>query len=148
MTMIRDNEAILKEVSNMNPITQLWAKIGIYAILKHKLLKFIKLLEITRVLASMEDKCCFSIVVFIKNNIRKHFTCHLDLCNWFYALWFFAIANFPFEKAINLQANTKWWYYVDFWNHIFLFEWQLHFTFQVLGCATLHCSRVHNAHLY
>jgi hypothetical protein len=24
----------------------------------------------------------------------------------------------------------------------------LHFTFQVLGCATLHCSRVHNAHLY
>ncbi len=81
MTMIGDNETILKEVSNVNPITQLWAKIGIYAILKHKLLKFIKLFERTRVLGSMEDECCFSIVVFIKNKIRKHLTCHLDLCS-------------------------------------------------------------------
>ncbi len=80
MTMIGDNEAILKEVSNTNPITQLWAKIGTYAILKHKLSKFIKLVEITHVLGSMEDECCFSIVVFIKNKIRKHLTCHLDLC--------------------------------------------------------------------
>jgi hypothetical protein len=59
MTMTRDNEAILKEIFNVNPITQLWDKIGIYAILKHKLSKFIKLFEITRVLGSMEDECYF-----------------------------------------------------------------------------------------
>jgi hypothetical protein len=97
--------------------------------------KFIKLVEITHVLGSMEDECCFSIVVFIKNKIRKHLTCHLDLCTWLCA-----IANFPFEKAINLQANTKWWYYVDSWNHMLHFEWQLHFIFQALGCGTLHFS--------
>ncbi len=138
--MIGDNDAILKEVFNMNPITQLWAKIGIYAILKHKLSKFIKLVEITRVLRSMEDECCFSMVVIIKNKIRKHLTCHLDLCTWFCAQWFYAIANFPFEKAINLEANTKWWYYVHSWNYMLLFKWQLHFILQVLGCGTVHCS--------
>ncbi len=68
--MAVNSESMLKEVSNKNSITRLWAKISSSPILKIKLLKFIKLAKIAcvQVLGFVEDEFIFSIVVFIKTN--------------------------------------------------------------------------------
>lgn len=62
--VIANIESILKKVSNVNPMTQLWAKINSSTIFKLKLLEFIKLAEITcvQVLGPMEVEHCFSIL--------------------------------------------------------------------------------------
>ncbi len=61
--VIADIESVLKKVSNVNPMTQLWAKIS-SIIFKLKLLEFIKLVEIAcvQVLGFMEVEHCFSIL--------------------------------------------------------------------------------------
>ncbi len=58
--MIVNIELVLKKVSNVNPMSQLWVKIN-SIIFKLKLLKFIKLTEIAcvQVLGFMEVEQCF-----------------------------------------------------------------------------------------
>jgi hypothetical protein len=61
--VIVDIELVLKKVSNVNPMSQLWVNIS-SIIFKLKPLKFIKLTEITcvQVLGFMEVQHCFSIL--------------------------------------------------------------------------------------
>jgi hypothetical protein len=49
MTVVVDNETMLKMVFDVNLITWLWAKIGFSTNFKHKFSKFVKLVEITYV---------------------------------------------------------------------------------------------------
>lgn len=86
MTMVANNESMLKEVLDKNSITWLWTKISSSPILNIKLLKFIKLAKITcvQVLGFVEDEKSLSTMVFIKNKLRNHLLCHLDLCTWLY----------------------------------------------------------------
>lgn len=46
MTMLYNVEAIMWKDNQINQITRLWQKIARFDIFKHKLLKYIKLLEI------------------------------------------------------------------------------------------------------
>jgi hypothetical protein len=61
MTMVANNELVLKEVLDKNLITRLWVKIISFPILKIKLSLFLELVEITcvQVLGSIEDEQCF-----------------------------------------------------------------------------------------
>ncbi len=61
MTMVANNELVLKEVLDKNLITRLWVKITSFPILKIKLSLFLELVEITcvQVLGSIEDEQCF-----------------------------------------------------------------------------------------
>jgi hypothetical protein len=88
--MATNNESMLKEVSNKNLVTRLWAKITSSHILNIKFFKFIKLVEIAcvQVLGSIKDEQCFLVVAFIKNKLRNCFLCHLDLFTQFYVQWF------------------------------------------------------------
>jgi hypothetical protein len=49
MTVAINNEQIMKEKSLVNLVMRLWTKISSFLILKHKLSKFMKLIEITHV---------------------------------------------------------------------------------------------------
>jgi len=103
MTMVANSEAVMKEESLVNSVTRLWTKINSSSILKHKLSKFIKLVEITcvEVLGSIESEHCFSVVAFMKNKLRNCLTCHLALCTCFYAQQFYNIEDFPYEEAMT-----------------------------------------------
>jgi hypothetical protein len=76
---------------------------------KIKLLEFIKLVKITsvHVLGSVKDEWCFSAMAFIKNKLRNHLSCHLDLCTWFYVQQIYKLEDFPFEEAITFWGNMK-----------------------------------------
>ncbi len=62
ITMAKNNKSTLKEDFLVNLVIRLSVKISSYVILKHKLLEFIKLVEIAcvQVLKSMEDEQAFS----------------------------------------------------------------------------------------
>ncbi len=107
--MVANNEAIMKEESLVNLVIRLWTKINSSSILKHKLSKFIKLVEIAcvQVLRSVENERCFLVVAFMKNKLRNRWTCHLDLCTCFYTQQFYNIGNFPYEDAMMWWKNTK-----------------------------------------
>jgi len=108
-TMTTNGEASMKENFRMNLVTQLWAKLNSYAILKHKLLEFIKLAKTlcVQVFNFVEDEDCFLIMAFIKTKLRGIASCYLDLCIQFYAQCFYMIENVPFEEAINQCKDTK-----------------------------------------
>jgi hypothetical protein len=83
MTMVANSELVLKEVLDKNPVIRFWAKITYSPIFKIKLLEFIKLAKIrcVHVLGFVKDEWCFSAMAFIKNKLRNHLLCHLDLCS-------------------------------------------------------------------
>jgi hypothetical protein len=93
----------IKENFRVNLVIQLWAKFSSYAILKHKLLEFIKLANTlwVQVFKFVKDENCFLAVAFVKTKSRGIDSCHLDLCIQFYAQCFYMIKNIPFEEAIN-----------------------------------------------
>jgi hypothetical protein len=66
-------ESIWKKVSNVNPMTRLWANISSSTIFKLKLLEFIKLDEIAcvQVLGPMEDEYCFQYYGVLKEQVMK-----------------------------------------------------------------------------
>jgi hypothetical protein len=115
--MITNGEASMKENFCMNLVTQLWAKLSSYAILKHKLLEFIKLAKTlcAQVFNFVEDEDCFLAMAFIKTKSRGIASCHLDLCIQFYAQCFYMIENVPFEEAINQCKDMKACYYIQCW---------------------------------
>jgi hypothetical protein len=109
MTMAINNEQIMREKSLVNLVMRLWTKISFFLILKHKLSKFMKLVEIVcvQVLGFVEDERCFFVMAFMKNKLRNWLTCHMDLCIRFFAQQFYTIGNFPFEDSITKCKGTK-----------------------------------------
>ncbi len=101
--MTTNGEASMKENFCVNFVTQLWAKFSSYAILKHKLLEFIKIAKTICVqfFRFVENEDCFIVEAFVKNKSRGIASWHLDLCIQFYAQCFYMIKNIPFEEAIN-----------------------------------------------
>ncbi len=72
MTMITNNKLVMKEKFDVNSIIRSWTKIRFSSILKHKLLKFMKLAKIARVhiFGSIEDEQCFKKRTFMKNKLK------------------------------------------------------------------------------
>lgn len=93
----------MKENFDVNLVTWLWMNIGSFSILKHMLLKFMKLAKIAclQVLGSIKDAQYFSTIAFMKNKSKNHLITHLDLCTWFNAQYFYNLQNCPIEKAMN-----------------------------------------------
>ncbi len=81
MIMATNSEQFMRKKSIVNHVMRLWTKINSSFMIKHKLSKFMKLDEFAcaQVLGSMEDKICLFVVAFMKNKLRNHLTCHLDL---------------------------------------------------------------------
>jgi hypothetical protein len=124
MIMVTNSELIMKGDSLMNHVTQLWTKINLSSILKHKFLEFIKLIEIAcvQILGTMEDEHCFSTMAFMKNKSRNHLTCHLDLCTRFYAQKFYNLLRISLMKRPWRSGRTQ--------NHdiVFMFKGKWHFS--------------------
>jgi hypothetical protein len=108
-TMTTNGEASLKENFRVNVVIQFWARFSSYAILKHKVLEFIKLAKTlcVQVFKFVEDEDCFLVVAFVKTKPRGIVSCHLDLCIQFHAQCLYIIENVPFEEAINHCMDTK-----------------------------------------
>ncbi len=68
MTMIHNFKVVMCKESSLNPTTRLWHKIITSPILHHKLLEYMKLIEIVvvQVLGFVEDEHTFHIVSFMK----------------------------------------------------------------------------------
>ncbi len=109
MIMTTNNEQIMREKSLVNHIMRLWTKISSFFILKHKLSKFMMLVEIAcvQVLGFVEDEQCIFAVAFMKNKLRNRLTCHMGMCTRFFAQQFYTIGNFPFEDSITKWKDTK-----------------------------------------
>ncbi len=65
----------------VNPITKLWKTLISFLILKNKLLKYVKLVElaIVKVIGSIEDEHYFSMLTFMKTKLWNRLTMHLEL---------------------------------------------------------------------
>ncbi len=109
-----NGEASMKENFCVNLVIQLWTKLSSYAILKHKLLEFIKLVKTlcVQVFRFVEDEDCFLAEAFVKNKSRGIASC---ICIQFYAQCFYMIENVPFEEAINQCKDTKAFYCIQCW---------------------------------
>jgi hypothetical protein len=86
-----------------NPITCLWERFGSSVILNHCLFEWFKLAKLcmVMVLGSVEDKCTFSNLVFIKTKLQNCLTMHLDLFVLMYAHKFYDLKSFPFYLTIH-----------------------------------------------
>jgi hypothetical protein len=103
MTMIHNFKVVMCDSeNNLNPMTQLWCKITISPPFNHKLLEYMKLVEITtiQVLGFVEDKHTFSTLSFMKNQLWNWFSTHLDLYSQqLHSITFLTIRPLPSCKA-------------------------------------------------
>jgi hypothetical protein len=80
MTMVHNAKIIMQKDNQLNLVTKIWQKIVAFAILNHWLLEYIKLAKITTipVLGYIKNVQTFSIVNFMKNELRNEFNAHLS----------------------------------------------------------------------
>jgi hypothetical protein len=67
------NEGARKPSHDCNPNSQMWKRFAFSVILKDKISKYFKLVElaIVVVLGSVEDDCTFFIIIFMKSKLRN-----------------------------------------------------------------------------
>ncbi len=72
---------------NYNPTFRLWQRLGSSDILKERLLKFLKLVEMSIVitLGLIEDEQTFLTLIYIKNKLKNRLIGHLDMVIRMYA---------------------------------------------------------------
>lgn len=83
MTMIHNSKVVMcDQENNLNPSTQLRCKVTTFPILNQKLSEYMKLAEIAviQVLSFIENKCTFSTLSFMKNQLWNQLNTHVDLC--------------------------------------------------------------------
>ncbi len=78
--MVHNAKIIMQKDNQLNLVTKIWQKIVAFAILNHWLLEYIKLAKITTipVLGYIKNVQTFSIVNFMKNELRNEFNAHLS----------------------------------------------------------------------
>ncbi len=100
-----------------NPTIQMWKCLHINQVLKYKVSKYLKLVElvIVVVLRSVEDKCMFFTFTFVGSKLRNQLIMHLDLIVKMYMQEFFKLDNFPFYIAIIQwsESEMKYSYVVE-----------------------------------
>ncbi len=99
--MLHDFEVVLRKENDLNPLTKLWCKVFSFPILNHKLLEYIKLVEIAivQVLSLDENNQTFNIFSFMKNKLWNSVSTHLDLCTRFFNQHLFTFQSFPYDWA-------------------------------------------------
>jgi hypothetical protein len=82
MTMGHNSNLVLHEESDFNSLTKMWHKVYRSPFLNHKLLEFIKLVEIVvvQVFSFVEDECTFSIMAFMNTKLWNQLNTRLNLC--------------------------------------------------------------------
>jgi len=100
--MLHDFEVVLWIENDLNPLTKLWCKVFSFPILNHKLLEYIKLVEIAivQVLSLDENNQTFNILSFMKNKLWNSVSTHLDLCTRFLNQHLFTFQSFPYDWVI------------------------------------------------
>jgi hypothetical protein len=78
-------------------------EVGSNGILKERLSKFLKLVEISIAitLGSIEDKQTFSTLSYIKDKLRNYLIVYLDMVIRMYAQKIYYLSTFPFYIAIR-----------------------------------------------
>jgi hypothetical protein len=96
--MKSNNHGALHPPFDYNPTTKMWAQLVAIVIVAHKLLKFLKLMEIAiiMVVGNVEDERTFSIVNFIKSTFFNCLATHLDLVVQIYVQKFYRLETFLF----------------------------------------------------
>jgi hypothetical protein len=100
--MLHNVEVFLWKENDLDPLTKLWCKFFSFPVLNHKLLEYIKLVEIAivQVLSLDENNQTFNIVSFMKNKLQNNVSTHLDLCTRFFNQHLFTVQSFPYDWAI------------------------------------------------
>jgi hypothetical protein len=75
-------EAMIREPSNVNPITQMWLKIQFSPLLVLKLSEYMNVVEIVvlQVLGLIADERTFNNLTFLKSKLHNQLTTHFNLC--------------------------------------------------------------------
>jgi hypothetical protein len=74
--MGHNSDLVLHEENDFNPHTRLWCKVYGSPLLNHKLLKFIKMIEIIviQVFGFVKNEHMFNIVAFMKTKLQNYLT--------------------------------------------------------------------------
>ncbi len=109
--------AIMQPPYDCNPTIRMWKRLHISQVLKCKVSKYLKLVElvIVVVIGSVEDKCMFFTFTFVGPKLRNQLTTHLDLIVKMYMQESFKLENFPFYIAIIWwsESERKYSYVVE-----------------------------------
>jgi hypothetical protein len=63
------------------------------------------------VVGSIEDKCCFNSVFFLKNKVRNHLNIHLQMVVAMYAHKLFTFDTFSYDVAYDMWSDVQAWNY-------------------------------------
>jgi hypothetical protein len=71
--MTNNVKLAMQKPFDVNPVTKLWKTLTSFRILKNKILKYIKLVElaIVKVIGSIEDEHYFYMLTFMKTKLRN-----------------------------------------------------------------------------
>jgi hypothetical protein len=103
LTMKSNSKGAMEEPRDRNPLTKLWQKVSQNTLMVHGLFEFIKIVEIavTAILGSVEDKCTFSTLGFMKSKLRNRLTNHLDTTVKMFSQPFYKQESFPYQFTIT-----------------------------------------------
>jgi hypothetical protein len=78
--MKSNSKGAMEEPWDRNPLTKLWQKVSQNSLMVQRLSKFIKVAEIAviAILGSVKDEHTFSMLGFMKSELRNHLGSHLD----------------------------------------------------------------------
>ncbi len=64
-------------------------------------------ISVVHVVGFVEDKCCFSSVVFLKNKMRNQLNIHLQMVVAMYAHKFFTFDTFSYDVAYDMWLDVQ-----------------------------------------
>jgi hypothetical protein len=97
-TMKSHAKSAMEEPHDMNLVTKLWTKLGSNALLFSRLSEYMKVanIAVTAVLGSVEDKCTFSTLKFMKSKLRNRLGGNLETTMRMFSQGFYNQEMFPY----------------------------------------------------
>ncbi len=105
LTMTNTFESTMTKVNDLNPMTKFWCEILTCAILKYKMSKYIRLVEVAcvQVLGLVENKCTFNTFSFLKNKFFSNLDIYLNMHIEFLQ----HLGEFPLQQGHH-QMGIHW----------------------------------------
>jgi hypothetical protein len=96
-------KSAMEEPHDMNPVTNLWTKLGSNALLLSRLSEYMKVANIAviAVLGSVEDERTFSMLKFMKSKLWNRLGGHLNTTMCMFSQGFYNQETFPYQEAIS-----------------------------------------------
>ncbi len=109
LTMKNNAKLAMQKPFDLNPLTKFWRSLSSSRIFEHKILEYIKLVEllVVQVIGLVEDEQCFSKLTIMKTKLRNQLTVHLELVIQMFSQKFFTIKTSLLEQQFKVGKTTK-----------------------------------------